>query len=305
MHLGMGSPDLVGLMKRLPEDQVPMLMPTAMVGLVWAPEGWHFSFRPTYSHEFAGLFNYMQKNLGEDRPLRIATVSTQGRAGYEDQVNGVVHLAEMYPDRFEIADQQWVDDNPVNITDQIRRMSEAEPDVVMVGATTAQVVATIRALKDLGLEIPVASSSHNGLTEVAKAVDMEDLEGSFSVFSFAPYNEEGLKAAEVYEQYHEGKGDWGIVAAQASAQTVLALRVLEAAIAEQGADGVTAPGMYEALLNNTFSSEQMLGLTPDLDFDETAPFPVGEIQAKAMVVRDGEIVPLTDDLLEVPELTKW
>lgn len=305
LHLGMGTPDLVGLMKRLPEDEVPMIMPTAMVGLVWAPDGWHYSFRPTYSHEFAGLFNHMQQDLEEDRPLRIATVSTQGRAGYEDQVAGVVHLTEMYPDRFAIANQQWVDDNPVNITDQIRRMSETDPDVIMVGATTAQVVATVRALKDLGLDIPVVSSSHNGLTEVAKAVDLEDLEGSLSVFSFAPYNEEGLEAAEVYEQYHDGKGDWGIVAAQASAQTVLALRVLEAAIEAEGVEGVTGPVMYQALLDNGFSSEQMLGLTPDLEFDSSAPFPVGEIKAKAMVVRDGEIVPLTEDWLEVPELTKW
>jgi branched-chain amino acid transport system substrate-binding protein len=112
LHLGMGTPDLVALMKRLPDDHVPMTMPTAMVGLVWAPNGWDFSFRPTYSHEFAALFAHLQQNLPGQRPLRIGTVSTQGRAGYEDQVNGVVHLAKMYPDRFVIADQQWVDDAP-------------------------------------------------------------------------------------------------------------------------------------------------------------------------------------------------
>ncbi len=46
MHLGFGTPDLITLMKRLPGDKVPMLMSTAMVGLVWKPNGWHFSFRP-------------------------------------------------------------------------------------------------------------------------------------------------------------------------------------------------------------------------------------------------------------------
>ena len=57
MHLGFGSPDLDTLMKRLPNDKVPMLIGTAMVGLVWQPNGWHFSIRPTYSHEFAGLLS--------------------------------------------------------------------------------------------------------------------------------------------------------------------------------------------------------------------------------------------------------
>lgn len=305
MHLGMGTPDLVGLMKRLPEDQVPMLMPTAMVGLVWAPKGWHFSFRPTYSHEFAALFSHMQKELGEKRPLRIATVSTQGRAGYEDQVKGIVKLAQTYPERFVIADQQWVDDNPVNVTDQVRRMSGAKPDVIMIGATTAQVVAVARALRELGLTIPIATSSHNGLSEVAKVVPLKDLEGSFSVFSFAPYNEPGFEAAKVYEKHKTGDGAWGIVAAQAAAQTVLALRTLENAIKKVGKDKVTGEAMYNALLDNTVTEKGMLGLTPDLDFDASRPFPVGKLRAKALVAKGGELVPYTKDWMEVPELEKW
>ncbi|MDI1344141.1 MAG: ABC transporter substrate-binding protein, partial [Pseudolabrys sp.] len=39
IHLGFGSPDLTTLMKRLPNDKVPMLLGTAMVGLVWSPNG--------------------------------------------------------------------------------------------------------------------------------------------------------------------------------------------------------------------------------------------------------------------------
>jgi len=64
LHLGFGSPDLTTLMKRLPGDKVPMLIGTAMVGLVWQPNGWHFSIRPTYSHEFAGRFADLQQKKG-------------------------------------------------------------------------------------------------------------------------------------------------------------------------------------------------------------------------------------------------
>lgn len=39
MHLGFGSPDLTTLMSRLPNDRVPMLIGTAMVGLVWSEDG--------------------------------------------------------------------------------------------------------------------------------------------------------------------------------------------------------------------------------------------------------------------------
>ncbi len=305
MYLGMGTPDLVALMKRLPEDKVPMIMPTAMVGLVWAPDRWGYSFRPTYSQEFAALFAHLQQALPDKRALRIGTVSTQGRAGYEDQVKGVVHLANTYPDRFVIADQQWVDDSPVDATDQIRRMASHQPDIIMIGATTAQVVAVARARKDLGISVPIASSSHNGLTEAAKAIPLADLEGDFSVFAFAPYNQPGLAAADAYGKYHDGKGSWGIVAAQAAAQTLLACRVLEQAIAGTGKGAVTGQAMYDALLGHDYSETEMLGLTPTLHFDRSRPFPAGEVRAKALTVRNGAIVPLTADWMPAPALTKW
>src|ERR1700684_3287239 len=60
MHLGFGSPDLTTLMKRLPNDKVPMLIGTAMVGLVWQPKGWHFSLRTASSHEFCGLLRELE-----------------------------------------------------------------------------------------------------------------------------------------------------------------------------------------------------------------------------------------------------
>ena len=305
LHLGMGTPDLVALMKRLPEDKVPMTMPTAMVGLVWAPNGWEFSVRPTYSHEFAALFARLQQQLPDNRALKIATVSTQGRAGYEDQVNGVVHLAKMYPDRFTIADQQWVDDNPIDATEQVQRMGAKQPDVVMIGATTAQVIAVARARQDLGLKLPIVSSSHNGLSEVAKAIPLKDLEGDFSVFAFAPYNQPNLPARDAYQKYHTDPGAWGIVAAQSAAQTILSLRVLETAMQAAGKSGVTGPAMYDAIMAKPYTEEEMLGMTPTIRFDKSRPFPIGEIKAKALVVRNGEIVPFTEDWMIAPELTKW
>ena len=305
MYLGMGTPDLIALMKRLPSDKVPMIMPTAMLGLVWKPNGWGFTFRPTYSHEFAALFAYLQTRLPDKRALRIATVSTKGRAGYEDQVNGIVHLTRLYPDRFKIADQQWVADNPVDATDQVRRMGAEKPDVVMIGATTAQVVAVAKARKDLGLSFPIASSSHNGITETRKVIPLADLEGDFSVFSFAPYNQPGLPAAAAYEKYHTAPGSWGIVAAQAAAQTVLACRILEAAIGKVGVAKADGQALYDAILGNPYTEAAMLGLTATLRYDTSRPFPIGEVKAKALTVRNGAIVPLTQDWMPCPELSKW
>lgn len=303
MHLGFGSPDLTTLMTRLPNDKVPMLIGTAMVSMVWKPEGWHFSIRPTYSHEFAGLLDSLQKKQGSK--LRIGAVSTQTAAGFVDQVKGIEKLAATYPDRFEVVDTQWVATTPVSMTSNMRAMIEKKPDVVLVGGTTAQVAGTAAALAELNVKLPIITSTHNGLSEVAKGFDLKKMNGSYSAFSFAPDNQAKLPLRDVYEANKTGGGQWGIITTQSAAQALLALRVLEKAVAKVGKDKVTGQAMYDALLANKFTEEELLGVLPDLDFDQTAPFPIGAIKTKAQVVVDGKIQPMGDDWLPVPAFEKW
>jgi branched-chain amino acid transport system substrate-binding protein len=305
VFLGMGTPDLVSLMKRLPADKVPMIMGTAMVGPLWTANGWHFSFRPTYSQEFAGLFSYLQSRLPEKRALRIGTVSTQGIAGYVDQVNGVVKLAQTYPDRFAIANSQWVDNTPINVTSQIREMLASKPDLIMVGTNTAQVVATVKALKELGAKVPVVTSSHNGLTEVAKALPLADLEGSYSVFGFAPSMDPSVTAAQIFEKYNKTKGTWGITAAQTASQALLATAAIERAIATVGAGKLTGQAVYDALEGPAFGAEHFQGLMKSVQFTKEAPFPTSNLSVKAVTVKNGKLVPVSADWMPVPELPKW
>ena len=305
VFLGMGTPDLVSLMKRLPTDKVPMIMGTAMVGPLWTANGWHFSFRPTYSQEFSGLFSYLQSRLPEKRALRIGTVSTQGIAGYVDQVNGVVKLAQTYPDRFVIANSQWVDNTPINVTSQIRELLAAKPDVILVGTNTAQVVATVKAVKELGAKVPVVTSSHNGLTEVAKAVPLADLEGSFSVFGFDPSMDPSVTSAQIFEKYNKTKGTWGLTAAQTASQALLATAAIERAIAVVGPTKLTGQAVYDALEGPAFGAESFQGLLKSVQFTKEAPFPTTNLSVKAVTVKDGKLVPVSADWMPVPELPKW
>lgn len=305
VFLGMGTPDLVSLMKRLPADKVPMIMGTAMVAPLWTANGWHFSFRPTYSQEFAGLFAHLQAKLPEKRPLRIGTVSTQGIAGYVDQVDGVVKLASTYPARFQVVSSQWVDNQPITVTNQIREMVKARPDVILVGTNTAQVIATVKALKEAGVRIPVVTSSHNGLNEVAKAVSMDDLEGSFSVFAFAPYMDPTVDVGAIFAKYHKAKGTWGTTSAQTATQALLTLAAIERAIATVGPSKLTGQAVYNALLAGPFGPEYFHGLQQTVQLTKDAPFPTSNISVKAVTVVKGQFVPLTADWMAVPALAKW
>src|SRR5690606_6254907 len=150
------------LMKRLPGDKVPMLIGTAMVGLVWVPDGWHYSIRPTYSHEFAGLLSHLQEQKGAK--LVIGPISTQNQAGFVDQVNGIRKLAETYPEKYQVLDTQWVETSPVSLTSNVRALAAGNRDVLRVGGTTAQVIAAARAMGELNVKVPLIASTHNGLT---------------------------------------------------------------------------------------------------------------------------------------------
>jgi branched-chain amino acid transport system substrate-binding protein len=302
IHLGFGSPDLVTLMKRLPGDKVPMLIGTAMVGAVWVPDGWHYSIRPTYSHEFAALLSALQEQ--KHKKLVIGPISTQNQAGFVDQVAGVRKLAATYPDRFEVLDTQWVETAPVSLTANVRALAAGNPDVLLIGGTTAQVVAAAKAAGELGVKIPIIASTHNGLTEVAKGIDLSSIEGSFSAFSFAPPERVGLPIEKVYEANRKD-GKWGLITAQSAAQALLAFRVLEKAVAKVGADKVTGEAMRTALLDNVYTEQELLGALPTLDYDSSAPFPIGEIKASAEVVKGGKIEPYASGWMPVPALTKW
>lgn len=302
MHLGFGSPDLTTLMGRLPNDKVPMLIGTAMVGLVWKPGGWHFSVRPTYSHEFAGLFAHLQAAKGG--VLKIGAISTQNQAGFVDQVNGIKQLAKQYPDRFAVIGPQWAETSPVSLTAQVRALLAESPDVLMVGGTTAQVIAAAKAMDELGQHVPIVTSTHNGLYEVSKGIALDKLNGSMAAFSFAPPGKADLPMRDVFEA-NKTEGKWGLITAQSSAQAILALRVLEKAVAAKGKAGVDGQAMYDALLANEYSEDSLLGVLPTLDYDATAPFPIGQIKSTAEIVKDGKVTGLSEDWFTVPALDKW
>ena len=113
-------------------------MSTAMVGLVWQPNGWHFSFRPTYSHEFAGLLSHLQQKKGSK--LKIGALSTQSAAGFVDQVKGVQKFAEVNADKFEVLDVQWVDASPVSVANEVRTLVRGNHHAHLRGGGQGSVV---------------------------------------------------------------------------------------------------------------------------------------------------------------------
>lgn len=305
LYLAVGTPDMVALSKRLPTDKVPMVLGGAMTSPMWTPDGWHFSVRPTYSHEHAGLFAYLQSKLPQKRPLRIATLGSQGNVGFVDPVNGIIALAKTYPEKFTVVSSQWVDVTPVSVSNQVAEMAKTQPDIIMVNSSMQHAVTTLKALKDLGLKIPISTTSHNGLSELATVLPIGDLEGSYSVFAFAPYNDSSVKAADIFKKYNKSKGRWGLTAAQTTAQAMFGVAAIERAIAKVGPANLTGQAVYDAIVTGSYAADQFEGLLPTLTFTKDAPFPTQNLAVKAMTVKDGKLVSVSSDWMPVPNLSKW
>lgn len=307
-HMGLGGPDVAALMKRLPKDEVPLMMSTGTYGFIWLPNQWVFQPRPTYAHEAAGFFNWAHKNKITDRPIRIAAINSKVSPAYVDMINGIRSFTDN-TDWAELVGVEWVEMKPVSLVSEVRRLSRKKPDFIWIATNTTHVIGCIKAQKELGIHIPVLMASHCGIHMSALASkDMELLEGHYDSYAMDPGIDRSVRGAQVVINTCEELGiddNWSIVAVQASLMSLLTLRGVERAALNVGAENVTGEAVYNAMFDKPFTEEDLLGLAPTLHFTKKAPFSTENLKVKATTVKDGKQVMVSDDWMEVPSIPKW
>ena len=308
LHLGLGGPDVASLMKRLPQDKVPMFMSTATYGYCWLPDQWMFQPRPTYAHEFRGFLSWVQKNWKETRPIRIGALSTQGIPAYEDQIKGIQNFCAGDPKSFEFTDVEWIKLVPVSVSSEVSRLAKKTPDYIYMGTNTHQVVALIRAQKELGIQIPVVMATHADIIITAEASSMKDLEGNYDVGACNSPLDKTIEAYQIFEKYRpqvDPKAPWDLNAVQFAGQIVLALRSVERAAKKVGAANITGEAIYNAMFEGAFTEKEVLGLWPTLQYTKEAPFSSLNMKVKSSTVKNGKHVLTTPEWIPIPAIKKW
>ena len=307
-HAGLGGPDVAALMKRLPEDKVPMFMGTAAYGYEWSANQWIFHFRPTYIHETVSFLNWARKELIKTRPIRVGYISSKASPAYVEGYTGLKKFSEENK-WTECLEAEWVDVKPVSITNEMRRLARKNPDFISIMSNTAHVLSCVRAQKELGIHIPILMSSHNGIQMCTLAAgDMKILEGHYEVEACDPGIDPNVPGARIYEEYIkklEIETRWSMIAAQASAAFVLVFRAVERAAAKVGPNNITGETLYQAMYERPFTLEETLGLTNKLVFSKDAPFPLNELKARISTVKDGKQVLTPKDWVPVVSVPKW
>ena len=308
-HVGLGGPDVAALMKRLPQDKVPLFMGTASYGYEWSPNQWIFHFRPTYVHEGASFLTWAHKELTPGRIIRTGYINTKASPAYVEGYTGLKKFAEANSTWNECLEAEWVDMKPVSITNEMRRLARKKPDVITMMGNTAHVLSAIRAQQELGIHIPILMASHNGIQMSALAAgNMKILEGHYEVEACDPGIDPNIPGARIYEEYRQKLGletKWNMVSCQNGAAVVLLCRAIERVAAKVGPSNITGESIYQVMYERPFTEEEMLGLTNKLVFTKEAPFPLNELKARITTVKDGKQVFKPKDWVPVVSVPKW
>lgn len=311
-YFGLGGPDVAALKERVPDDKVPILMTTATYGYDWKPLNWIIQFRPTYAHEAIGFIDWVLTQWKEDRPLRIASVSSDVSPAYVDITKGLEKaIKARYAGKVEYLGCAWVPVVPVDITDALRPFVEQGVDYFHIQTNTSHAVATYKACATLGKPTPVFTSTHNELTLYAMlgVLTWDKMEGWATVGALAsPLNKNIPAYTDVWSKYHpadmEAEKDWNMVTVQFSTPPIILGAAVEKAVKKVGPANLTGEVIYEALQELDLDEEDCLGLVRSFKLRKDAPFPE-RLGVQIGIVRDGVYTLATPTWAPVPEIPKW
>lgn len=309
--LGLGGPDVAALRERLPEDKVPMIMPTAAYGYAWVSDPWIFHSRATYAHEAAAFLNWYREDRGLDRPVKVGVIASEATPAYVDIARGMEQYAADNPDVAELVEVVWTGVQPADLTADVHRMVRKGAEVIQIQTNTAAVVAVKRALQAIGRpDVAIMTSSHNGLpVSGAAAGGIAEMEGEYEVYGQAVPTDDPTMAKEFFDMLvanYDVSAGWNVATVMGLNQTLVAVRAIEAAVAEHGAENVTGEMIREMMFAKEFSTEELSGVLPNLDFSRDAPFPrPARLTVNIATVRDGQYT-IAEQGYPVPTtVNKW
>lgn len=306
--MGLGGPDVAALSERLPEDRIPMFMATAAYGFAWKPDPWIFNPRATYSHESAGFLAWMREQRGGDGPIKAAIMASEASPAYVDMAKGLELYAEEHPEALDLVEVIYTEVQPTDLTAQMRRVARSGAEVLIIQTNTSIVVAAKRGLQANGADIPIMMSTHNGLPASGNALGgLEQLEGDFEAYGMAIAADEDTPARQFYQTLASDyglKAPWTVVTAMGISQALYTVTVIEHAIKENGAEGLTGEMVREALFAQPITSEETHGFLPTLTFTPEAPFPLEGLKVNVGTVKDGKIAIAATDV-DIPDVSKW
>ena len=314
MGLGAGGPDVAALQQRLPKDKVPVFYGTAAYGYAWLPDQWLFHPRPTYLHELLGAFNWYIGQHPEKKPVKLGQLTANVTPAIDLQKGMEKYVTEVLEPKglAKVVAKEFVDINPTDISSQVKKLIDAQSDIVVAPVTTAMTTAYVRACQLHGVNIPTIASPHHTIFPFGRAMKTyEPFEGHMVVAGHVAVTKTdtaGYKFFELLAQkYGLDKNGWNAFTIMAFNQALLAVRALEHAAKKVGGANLTGQAVYDAMFEGPFTQEELMGTLPTLAYTKEAPFPLGkDVKVMIETVKKGQYTVATDEWQPIPaDLRKW
>ncbi len=311
--MGLGGVDLNALQQRLPNDKVPMIYSTPGYGFGWQPNQWVFNPRATYVHEWVtGLTWYATQNP-QKKPLKVAFLSTQASPAFVDFVKGIDKYIKTVLEPKGIATvvaTEWVDMQPVDLSSQLKKIIDAKADLIIGTGNTTMAAAALRAEQLHGVNIPTMAATWHTIWPLAQA--MKTLRAVGRPHGRHRHRADRRKSGKAWQFYQALAKDYGLPAewnplnVLGISQGLLTVRAVEHTARRVGADKLTGQAVFDTMLADTFTEDELMGILPTLKFSREAPFPLQGGKVKIEWVKDGKYQVATPTWLTIPsDVAKW
>ena len=311
--MGLGGADLNALQQRLPKDKVPIVYAPPGYGFGWLPDQWVFNARATYTHEYATGILWYASQHPEKKPLRLAFISSQASPAYVDIVKGLDKYIKTVLEPkglVTVVATEWIEQQPVDVSTQVKKIIDAKADIIIGASNTTMATAILRAQQLYGVNIPTLAAPWHTIWPIAQAMKTyAPWEGHMVVTGIASTTQKDSKAWQFYQVLSKSYGlpaEWNPLNLLGISQGLLAVRAVEHAAKKVGADKLTGTAVFDALSNDSFTEEELMGVLPALKYSKEAPFPLQNGKVKVEWVKDGKYQLATPNWLTIPsDVTKW
>lgn len=304
---GVGTPDSNALADRLADEKIPMFTLGGATHAGWVDGSWLFFPRATYAHEYAAFIDWVYQDQGRTEPVRIGFVGSQQAPLSVDLYGGIEAYIAANPDKAVLVDTIWDAPQPTDLTAPMRRLVNAKAEFVFINTNTAATVATKRALQSLGANIPIVTTSQNGMPISGHSLGgIDQLEGDFEVYGLAiPIKDSGSDAEKFYLELQEKYGlqaPWNVLTVMGITQSMLSVRAVEAAAKQFGPTELDGEKVRQAMIDNALTDDR--GILPTLQLTNETTFPSAGATVNVGTVKDGAYAIAVSDI-PIPDLPKW
>jgi branched-chain amino acid transport system substrate-binding protein len=195
------------------------------------------------------------------------------------------------------------------VTLQLRRVLNAGAEVVLVPTNIQQAVAVKRAMQALGKNVPIAYSLQNSPAMLQKLLgNMSAMNGDYEAHAGVIATDEDTEAKRFYDMLVAKYGvtaPWHSLTTIGINQSLVMVRVVEAAARKNGGDKLTGEMLYKTMIETHFPAKDFFGFTGgDIDFSVEAPFPIKDPRVNIGQVVNGKLITVAKGA-PIPKLSKW